>query len=74
MTAMTDDEREQAFMRHLFNTADYFAAVLAAGDLPWFAAGHPRRAEIVAQLGLPDDIAETELRRALFERRYRRKL
>ena len=69
---MTEDEKEQAFLRHLFQTTDYFAAVHAAGDLAWFEVGHPRRAEVVRQLGLADDIDDTELRRALFERRYQR--
>jgi len=50
----------------------YFAAVKAARDLAWFEVGHKRRAEIVGQLGLPEDIAETELRRALWERRHPR--
>jgi hypothetical protein len=33
---MTEDEREQAFLRHLFNTEDYFAAVRENGGVPWF--------------------------------------
>ena len=48
----------------------YLAAVREAGDLPWFEVGHPHRAVIVAQLGLPDDIEAMALRRALWERRY----
>lgn len=67
---LSEDERDQTFLRHLFNTADYFAAVRAAGDLAWFEVGHPRRTEVIDQLGLADDIEETELRRALFARRY----
>jgi hypothetical protein len=28
----TDEDKEQAFMRYLFNSTDYFAAVREAGD------------------------------------------
>jgi hypothetical protein len=30
------DEREAAFERHLERSENYFAAVEAAGDLPWY--------------------------------------
>ena len=29
-------EREAAFQRHLETTVEYFAAVIANGDQPWF--------------------------------------
>jgi hypothetical protein len=64
-------ERETAFQRHLKMSANYFAAINEAGDLAWFEDGHPRRYVILSQLGLDDDIEETDLRRALFMRRFR---
>jgi hypothetical protein len=40
---MTDDEREAAFQRHLESTVNYFAAIEAAGDKPWFSSVEERR-------------------------------
>lgn len=33
---MTTDEKEQAFLRHVESTENYFAAVRANGEVPWF--------------------------------------
>jgi hypothetical protein len=33
---VTADEKEQAFLRHVENTENYFAAVRANGNVPWF--------------------------------------
>lgn len=33
---MNATDREAAFQRHLDGTVNYFAAIRAAGDLPWF--------------------------------------
>lgn len=57
------------FEEHLERSMPYVAAIHAAGDLAWFEAGHPRRAKVVERLGLADDIAELDLRRALWARR-----
>lgn len=64
------DDREQEFLRFFFHQADYVAAVHAAGDLMWFEQGHPKREQMITELGLPDDVSDDELRRALFDRRY----
>ena len=68
---MSPQDREAAFERHLQMSAKYIEAIHEAGDLAWFEHGHPRRYVILSQLGLDDDIEEIDLRRALFERRYR---
>lgn len=68
---MNAKDREVAFQRHLQMSAKYFEAIREAGDLAWFEDGHPRRYVILSQLGLDDDIEETDLRRALFMRRFR---
>ncbi|MGW8815505.1 hypothetical protein [Gordonia terrae] len=65
------EDCEAAFQKHLAMSANYFAAIREAGDLAWFEPGHSRRYVILAQLGLDDDIDETDLRRALFMRRYK---
>ncbi|MGZ4542527.1 MAG: hypothetical protein ACXVXI_05260 [Mycobacteriaceae bacterium] len=33
---MTTDEKEQVFLRHVESTENYFAAVRANGNVPWF--------------------------------------
>ncbi|WP_156517430.1 hypothetical protein [Rhodococcus sp. LB1] len=68
---MSPQDQEAAFQRHLRMSANYIATIHEAGDLAWFEDGHPRRYVILSQLGLDDDIEETDLRRALFMRRYR---
>lgn len=65
------EDRERAFQTHLQRTTNYFAAIRDAGDLPWFAVGHPRRAKLLERLGLPEGISEEDLRRAFFMERYR---
>ena len=69
---MIGAEREAAFQRELERSVPYFDAVRDGGDLPWFCEGHPRRAEAVERLGLSEDIAEIDLRRAVFFGRYSR--
>ncbi|MBM7458577.1 hypothetical protein [Rhodococcus coprophilus] len=63
-------EQEAAFQLHLTRSENYVRAIHEAGDLAWFEHGHPNRYVILARLGLDDDIDETDLRRALFMRRY----
>jgi hypothetical protein len=60
-----------SFERYLEQTENYFAAIRAAGDLPWFEDPE-KRAEIVARMCLPQDIDPLELRRMLFERGRRK--
>lgn len=62
----TEAEREAAFQRHLETTVNYFAAVEAAGDTPWF-----RSEDKLARLGL-SGLSDIEARRALFMRRFQR--
>lgn len=69
-TNSTDKHREELFQRSLERTANYFDAIRANGNLPWFAVGHPRRDEVITRLGLPEDISEEDLRRAFFLARY----
>ncbi|EME18763.1 hypothetical protein [Rhodococcus triatomae] len=68
---MNARDREAAFQRHLEIADAYVEAVHDAGHLAWFEGGHPNRYVILARLGLDDDTDETDLRRALFMRRYR---
>ncbi|MFA5707389.1 hypothetical protein [Mycolicibacterium sp.] len=49
----------------------YEASVIANGGTPW-ALDPEKRAETAKRLGLPEDTDQMELRRALWERRYRR--
>ncbi len=65
------DDRERAFLKSVESRVNYFAAIREAGDLPWFAVGHPRRDEVIARFGLPEDVSELDLRRAFFMERYR---
>ncbi len=62
-------ERTSTFEEYLERSESYVEAIRTAGDVPWFAAGHPRRSEVVARLGLPENISEIDLRRALWARR-----
>lgn len=61
---------EEAFQLHLERSAVYFAAVEAANALPWFADPEKSKA-VIDRLGLPEDISELDLRRALFMERYK---
>lgn len=70
ITAADARAREARFQEHLTRSKPYFAAVRAAGDLPWFCEGHDRREVVIEALGLPADIAELDLQRALFMKRY----
>lgn len=63
-TVPTEAEREAAFQRHLESTANYFTAIEAAGDTPWF-----RSEDKLARLGL-SGLGETDARRALYFRRW----
>ncbi len=63
-------EHEAAFQQSLKRQAPYFAAVEAAGDLAWFQPGNPKREATITKLGLPADVSDLELRRAVFFRRY----
>lgn len=67
---MRADRPPLTFEEYAEGRANYFASIQEAGDLAWFQVGHERRDAVVATLGLPADIPETELRRALWERRY----
>lgn len=69
MTA-TEEQHESAFQRHVERTENYFAAIRANGDQPWFSVGHPRRAKALERLGLPEDTTEEDLRRAFFMKRF----
>ncbi|BBZ27868.1 hypothetical protein MMAD_21630 [Mycolicibacterium madagascariense] len=66
---MTEDEREQAFLRSVFNTECYFAAVRAAGDVPWFE-DPDKLAKLEDKCpGISQSPGE-DARRILFNRRY----
>jgi hypothetical protein len=54
----------KSYEQYVANTAEYFAAIEAAGDLPWWQ-DRDRRAIAAARLGIPDDDPD-EVRRALF--------
>ncbi|GAA2556098.1 hypothetical protein [Mycolicibacterium diernhoferi] len=56
---------ERAFQAHLASTVSYFAAVEAAGDVPWFC--DPAK---LVKLGIMAT-EPMEARRELFMRRYR---
>jgi hypothetical protein len=60
---------QTSFEGYLANSEPYFAAVREAGDVVWFE-DESKRAQTAQRLGLPADVPELELRRALFERRH----
>jgi hypothetical protein len=66
------DDREAAFQQHVERQEPYFRTVRENEDIPWFEEGNPKRGETAAKLGLPDDVADIELRRELFFRRWLR--
>lgn len=63
-TVPNEAEREAAFQRHVESTVNYFAAVEAAGDTPWF-----RSEDKLSKLGL-SGLSEIDARRSLFFRRW----